>query len=273
VAHRLTQSDTEILKMINDCQTLTMKQLIAWRWKSPNPAYTRIRKLVDAGYLHEEFVSVVAAAPIAATRIFTITPQAATVLINQYDYDEKQISYLTPQLKNFKTLQTVIATNNFRVALYKALADQEEYELVEWRNEAGFRAKPIYVHARDGETIKRKPLYPDGLFIVRNVKSISINFLEADNATETHAQLRSQLHIYQAYISSGMHKELFNANSLNVLIVTTSEKRKKQLMSIAAQVGGGKRYRFTTYDQTISENILIAPIWHRIGEDEPIKLM
>jgi hypothetical protein len=270
---RLTTNDAAILKVINDCQTLTMQQLITWRWNSPNPAYTRIRQLVDAGYLQQHFITQVAASPIAATRIFTVTQLGAAVLMNTFDYDQGQISYFSPQMNNWKTLQTIIATNNFRVALLRAIAENPEYELVEWRNEAVFRAHPIHVHAKEKTATKRKPLYPDGFFIVQHGTTRSYNFLEADNGTETYDQFRKQLEIYQAYIESGLHQEIFGVKSLNILIVTTTENRCKQLQKLTAQVGGSRRYKFTTYALATPTQVLTAPIWNRIGEDASSRLL
>ncbi len=266
---RLTPNDAVILKGINDCQTLTMKQLITWRWNSANPAYTRIRQLVEAGYLHQEFITQISTSPIGATRIFTITPLGAAVLMNTYGYDEEQIAYISPQLKNWKTLQTIIATNDFRVALMRAIDEQSGYELTEWRTEATFRAKPIFVHVNK----KRKPLYPDGFFVLKKGTVQSYNFLEADNATESYAQFRSQLEIYRSYIDSGLHKELFSQTSLNILIVTTTPSRCKQLLKLTAQLGGSKRYKFTTYTEASPANILTAPIWQRIGDNQPVSLI
>jgi hypothetical protein len=251
-----------------------MQQLITWRWNSPNPAFTAIRRLVENGYLHQEYIAQVAASAIAAPRLFTITRLGAAVLINTYGYDENQLNFLTPQLKNWKTAQTIISTNNFRVALYKALREKPEYELVEWRSESVFRGKPIYVYARENDKTKRKPLYPDSCFILKKGNLTSNNFLEADNGTETYAQFRTQLEVYQAYMASGLHEELFeNPRSLNILIVTTTQTRCTQLMKLTAQVGGGKRYRFTTYSKATPDAILSQPIWERIGDEQPIPLM
>lgn len=268
---RLTQNDPPILKMVNDCQALTIQQLITWRWNSPNPAYTRLRQLVENGYLKEEFITMVATTPLAATKVLTITSLGAAVLAQTYGYDEKDIYYASPQIKNWKTLQTLLATNDFRVALMRACQNHPDFQVIEWRNEAVFRAKPIYVHTKVGE--KRKPLFPDGFFILQHKNSRSLNFLEADNGTEAYGQFRGQLEIYQAYIASGLHEEIFGAKSLNVLIVTTTASRKERLMQLTAQVGGGLRYRFTTYDLATPQQVLTAPVWQRIGESEPARIM
>lgn len=270
-AFRLTQNDLPLLKVINDCQALTIRQLITWRWNSANPAYTRIRQLLEQGYLEQHFVTMVAAAPIAATKVLTISPLGAAVLAHAYGYDESDFAFISPQIQNWKTLQTVLATNDFRVALLRACHDQPAYELVEWRNERVFRAKPILVPVKDKE--KRKPLFPDGFFILQHDNRRSYYFVEADNGTETYAQFRSQLEIYQSYMASGLHQEHFGVKSLNILIVTTTPQRAEKLKQLTAQVGGGQRYRFSTYQQATPQTILTAPIWQRIGEAEPAALL
>ena len=270
---RLTQNDLPLLKVINDCQALTMRQLITWRWNSANPAYTRIRQLLQQGYLEQHFITMVAAAPIAATKVLTISPLGAAALAQAYGYDEHDFYFASPQIRNWKTLQTLLATNDFRVALLRACHDHPEYEVVEWRNEAVFRGKPIHVSVKDKSGQKRKPLFPDGFFILQHANRRSYHFLEADNGTETYAQFRSQLEVYQAYIASGLHQELFGVKTLNILIVTTTAHRLQKLQQLTAQVGGGQRYRFSLYAQATPQALLTTPIWQRLGEDQPQVLM
>jgi hypothetical protein len=273
VGFRLTQNDLPLLKVVNDCQALTIHQLITWRWNSANPAYTRLRQLVEQGYLEQHFITMVAAAPMAATKVLTIAPLGAAALAHAYGYDEHDFAFVSPQIKNWKTLQTLLATNDFRVALLRACRDHPEYELVEWRNEAVFRAQPIHVAVKDKSGQKRKPLFPDGFFILQHADRRSYHFLEADNGTETYAQFRSQIEVYQAYIASGLHQERFGVKSLNILIVTTTAQRLEKLRQVVAQMGGRQRYRFTLYAQATPQAILTAPIWQRVGEDEPQALL
>ncbi|MBZ0282471.1 MAG: replication-relaxation family protein [Anaerolineae bacterium] len=268
---RLSQNDLPLLKVVNDCQALTIQQLITWRWNSANPAYTRVRQLVQEGYLERHFVTMVAATPMAATQVLTISPLGAAVLARTYGYDESSIYFASPQISNWKTLQTLLATNDFRVALLRACADHPEHEVVEWRNEAVFRAKPIYVSVNGKE--KRKPLFPDGFFILQHAGRRSYNFVECDNGTETYAQFRGQMEVYQSYIASGLHQENFGVKSLNVLVVTTTPQRRDRLQQVTAQIGGGQRYRFTTYEQATPQTVLTSPIWQRIGEDEAQSLI
>jgi hypothetical protein len=215
----------------------------------------------------------VAAAPIAATKVLTISPLGAAALAQAYGYDEHDFYFASPQIRNWKTLQTLLATNDFRVALLRACHDHPEYELVEWRNEAVFRGKPIHVALKDKSGQKRKALFPDGFFILQHANRRSYHFLEADNGTETYAQFRSQLEVYQAYIASGLHQELFGVKSLNILIVTTTPHRQEKLQLLTAQVGGGQRYRFTCYTHATPQAILTAPIWQRLGEAQPQVLL
>lgn len=270
---RLTPRDLPLLKVVNDCQALTIRQLITWRWNSANPAYTRVRQLIEQGYLEQHFITMVAVAPIAATKVLTITPLGAAALAQAYGYDEHSFFFASPQIRNWKTLQTLLATNDFRVALLRACQDQSEYALVEWRNEAVFRAKPLYVTVKEKSSQKRKPVFPDGFFILEHANRRSYNFVEADNGTESYAQFRSQLEVYQAYIASGLHQEVFGVKSLNILIVTTTPHRLDKLRQLTAQVGGSQRYRFTLYAQATPQAILTAPIWQRIGEAEPQPLV
>ena len=66
---------------------------------------------------------------------------------------------------------------------------------------------------------------------------------------------------------SGGYQERFQAKSLRILVVTTSNQRRENLRRAIAAVGGGDRYWLTTFDQVTPMQVLTSPIWYKPGHD------
>lgn len=253
------------MRAINDCQALTIQQLMTLFWNSPNPAYTRLRQLVKYGYLEKCYITQIRAAPAASPMVLTLTRQGAAVLAETFGYDTEDFNFASRQIENWKTFQPIRATNDIRVALMRACWEDEHFTLVEWRNEARFRSKPRHVYIEG----KKKPVYPDGYCLVRQGRRMTYNFVEADNGTEGLKQFMGQMAVYQAYVDAGLYQEDFGTRFWRVLVVTTGDKRLENLRRKVIQVGGGGRnYLFTTYDRISPQTILSAPIWRMTRGDE-----
>jgi len=276
VSFRLQSRDRQILKAVNDCQVLQISHISTMFFGSIKPAYGRVKKLVDAGYLEVHYLSAVTSAPASSERIFTISRQGAMVLADTFGYSREEIHYASRQVKSAEKVKSILDLNRFRAYLYRASHDHPRVELVRWVNEAKFRAQPdqVYIKNANGADSK-KPIYPDGFFqmqvAVRDKVLVGDFFVESDSGLEGYAQFQTQMEIYQAYILSGLFEERFQSQSLRILIITNGETRLKKLMEKTAQVGGRDRYWFTTFDRFESrppEAILSTPIWSKINQGE-----
>lgn len=254
---RLTKRDTLILKAVNDCQALTVEQLQVLFWNSPNPAYTRLRKLVKHGYLVKHYITQITAGPAASPMILTISSQGAAVLAVTFGYSKDDFHFISRQVKNWKTYQPIRAVNDFRVRLMRSCRESDEYDLVEWRNEAVFRARPDHVFVRG----KKKPVYPDGFCVVTRGRARSFNFIEVDSGTEGLAQFKGQIEIYQAYVQSGLYEQTFGTRFWRVLVITNSARRMENLRRKVCETGGEENYWFATFDRIQIGGLLSEPIW------------
>lgn len=261
---RLSQRDPHILRAVNDCQALTVSQLITLFWNSPNPAYTRLRQLVQAGYLEKHFITQIRAAPAASPMVFTISKQGAAVLTEHFGYGREDFHFVSRQVKNWQSLQLLQATNDIRVALTRACWEDPAYELVEWRNELRFRSNPDFVYLEH----KKVPVYPDGFCIVRRENARTLNFVEADSGSEGLPQVLQQLRIYMAYTQSGLYEQSFGTKFWRVLLVTNSLKRRDNIRKRLAALGGGANFWFTTFDELTVNSVLRQPIWVKTAGTE-----
>jgi hypothetical protein len=271
--HWLTDRDAEIIKTVNDCRALLHKQLERLFFSSASSAYGRLQKLFQHEYLERRFINTVTRAPAAAQMLYTLGQRGAAVLGAYYGYGKEQCNFPTEQFLTWKVLDHHLAVCDFRVDLTKA-AQEEPFELVEWVDEYAFRSKPdmVWIEGK-GDKQSKKPVLPDGYFILSTPKGNARCFVEMDLGTEGLYQFRSQIAIYQEYMHSGKYQERFGSKSLRVLVVTTSPKRLESLKKAITDEGGGQRYLVTTKAQISSETVITRAIWHREGSEQPVSLI
>lgn len=267
---RLTNRDCRILKAINDCVVLRTEQVQILEFNSSSPAYERLEKLYHYEYLNRHFITQVAAAPAASKIVYSITPLAASVLAATFGYTATEINYPGRAVSNWKTLQPILAVNDFRVHLMRAAKEHEGFKLEGWIPEKEFRARPDFVYTKDSKNkTKKSPLYPDGYAILKTPLGEVRFFVEVDSGTEGLEQFRSQIKIHQEYMLSGQYKERFKTDILRIVIVTNSDKRLRDLRKAIAQVGGGARYWLTTTSRATWTDLFHSPIWYKVVDDEP----
>ncbi len=267
---RLTDRDCRIIKAVNDCVVLRTDQIQTLEFNSASPAYERLEKLYHYEYLDRNFITQVAAAPAASKIVYSITPLSASVLAATFGYTVTEINYPGRAISNWKTLQPILAVNDFRVHLMRAVRELAGFKLTRWIPEKDFRAHPDFVYIKDpkGKT-KKSPLYPDGYVILKTPLGEVRFFVEIDSGTEGLEQFRSQIKIHQEYMLSGQYQERFKTDILRVVIVTNSDKRLQDLRKAIVQVGGGARYWLTTASRATWEALFSAPIWYKLTDNEP----
>ena len=265
---RLTERDCRIIKAINDCVVLRTDQVQTLEFNSASPAYERLEKLYHYEYLNRHFITQVAAAPAASKIVYSITPLSASLLAATFGYTVADINYPGRAVSNWKTLQPILAVNDFRVHLMRATSELESFKLIDWIPEKVFRAHPDFVYIKNskGKT-KKSPLYPDGYVILKTPLGEVRFFVEIDSGTEGLEQFRSQIKIYQEYMLSGQYQERFKTDILRVVIVTNSDKRLDNLRKAIAQVGGGTRYWLTTLSRATWPGLFTTPIWHKVTDE------
>ena len=181
-----------------------------------------------------------------------------------------------------------LAVVDFRLAVGRAISEVPSLSLEEWRHEGDFRSDGDTVRyqimGRDGKVKQgKKRVYPDSYFVIVDQQRAAQGLLararlllELDNATHANERFgREKVAPGLAYIKSPEYKARFGANSGRWLVVTTGERRMRNLMRQTQQVAGAGAtiFLFTTLDQIEAGNILTEPVWWQVGREEPISLL
>jgi len=158
-----------------------------------------------------------------------------------------------------------------------ACAENEDVSLEQWIPEGEFWAHPDRVEYRLASGQKaRRLVRPDGFFVIRKGKQQSRLLLEIDCATEDNPRFaREKVRPGVAYLRSAAYKQRFGYQSGRWLVVTTGERRLRN-MKRQTELAVGKDaqvFWFTTADKITPQSVLTASIWLRGGDDRPSALL
>ncbi|MBL8156505.1 MAG: replication-relaxation family protein [Anaerolineae bacterium] len=261
----LTERDGEIIRLVHDCRLLTGEHIRTLFFASRSTAQYRLQRLFQHEFLNRHFLTRVTTAPAASPALYSLGRRGVQVLVDRYGYERDAIRLPRQSSLGWHTVEHTLAINTVRLAIMRA-ASLHGWTLLEWRDEGQFRAAPDYVGLMDGRgrTVE-KPVLPDGYGAIETPRGVMRFFLEVDRGTEQLSKVAPQIAVYQAYTTSGLYQERFQARSLRILIVTTGEKRLLSLKRVVEAEGGDRKYWFTTIEAISAETVLTAPIWEAVS--------
>lgn len=265
---RLQARDLRIIKAIHDCVALQITHIHAMFFGSSSRAYDRMAKLLEYGYIDCVYVSQISTSPNSSQRVFVTSKLGAQVLVDNFGYDSGDIAFAGKQVYNWQHLKHLLSINDVRARMVVSCQDSERHELLTWRSEAFFRARKFTTQV----DAQNKFVYPDGYCAVAIGQRTAHYFIEADNGTEGHTQFRQQIRVYEAYIRSRQCERDLGASNPHVLVVTTSQRRLKNLAQSIERVSSGSSYLLTTYKQLEGGDVFTQPIWVHTHLDEAVSL-
>ena len=305
---RFQERDGQLLLLIFVCGgVLAFRhiKLIFWVHATARAVLKRLAKLVDNFYLARPTAHQRRTQPIPEPvywlgwrGILWVAAQMGVEVDPPANQGENQMRDLAKRLRDrgirwlreprWIQLAHDLAVVDFRLAVEQAVSQSPALQLEAWIHESEFRS--------DGDTVKyritgtdgkvrqvRKRVYPDSYFVVVDEQRLAQGLLararfllELDHATHANSRFgREKVAPGLAYVRSPQYKARFGDNSGRWLVVTTGERRMKNLMRQTKQVAGtGARvFLFTTLDQLGTSNVLTEPMWWQVGREGPIPLL
>jgi hypothetical protein len=167
-----------------------------------------------------------------------------------------------------------LAVNDFRLTLQETLSQMTSVTMESWIPESEFWAYPDTItYSYNGHSIKRK-IIPDGFFVLAHAKLRIRYLLEIDRSTEDNPRfLREKILPGLAYLKTQAYEARFGHRSGRWIVVTTGERRLKNMLLQAKHAKAEGLFYFTTFAQITREKLLDSPIWHRADREEPVPLI
>ena len=167
-----------------------------------------------------------------------------------------------------------LAVNDFRMDLVDACAMDPNVSLETWVPESDFLSFPDKItYQYKNRSIPRR-IQPDGCFML-HLPNRRLNYLlEIDRGTEDNPRfLREKIIPGMAYLKSKAYRERFGTQRGRWLVVTTSDKRLRNMLNQARRGEARGLFYYTTYDQVSPETMLHSPIWRRADRSGEVPLL
>ena len=167
-----------------------------------------------------------------------------------------------------------LAVNDFRLDMEEACQRDPEINLETWVSEREFCAYPDKIEYTVKDRTITRNIRPDGYFLLSTPQHYLRYLLEIDRSTEDNPRiLREKIIPGLAYLKTEDYEERFGHRSGRWLVVTTGEKRLKNMLRQARRGKAKGLFYFTTYDQVSADTILHTPIWRRADRGEKVPLL
>jgi hypothetical protein len=271
---RLTERDVRILETIHAFDgMLAAYQIQQLFFCSARTTRERLWKLSRNGYLALPDRRQRAAIP---HLIYWLTAQGAEKVAELEGCSLKEFKWRREP--RWSQVSHDIAVNDVRISFVKALEGRADFQFGQWVNESEFRARPDTIEYRDadGRRTKRQ-MIPDGFIDVirydRQKEKWLHNrlLLEVDMRTEDNPRFgREKARPGVAYFESAAYKQRFGYSSGRWLIVTTGERRLRNMkQQTELEAERPDLFYFTTFAHVTPETVLTAPIWWQGGDEKP----
>jgi hypothetical protein len=167
-----------------------------------------------------------------------------------------------------------LAVNDFRIDLEESCRMNPDVQLESWVPESEFWAYPDKVEYRYQGKKMHRQVRPDGFFVLETAEHRIRYLLEIDRSTEDNPRfLREKLLPGLAYIKSREYEVRFGYRGGRWLVVTTGERRLRNMLNQARKADAKGLFFFTTSDQVTPSALLLSPIWRRADRDVSVPLI
>ncbi|HEX8237723.1 MAG TPA: replication-relaxation family protein [Abditibacteriaceae bacterium] len=253
---RLEERDRKLLTDLFQHRLMSRSQIQTLYFGSPQRCNARLRQLFDFGFVTRYYLP---AAPFGAQAIYSIGKSAVPIVAKAVDMPLADVAKEQRRSRTPTFIEHTLEIVNVYLAFKKAVTPLPIIDL-EWLPESLCRHEYV-VHAVGSQRHHKEIFKPDA-FVRLSQNKIDCHhnyFLEVDLGHTSSQQFIGKLLLHQRYLESGLFKEIFGCDEFKTLVVTTSEKRLKNLLSLVEQQGSSL-FWFTTFCE-VQQTGVLRSIW------------
>ena len=273
---RITLRDKRILETIHAFDGIvSLRQIdhLFFSGRNRSQPRARMRMLYDNSYVNMPGPEDIHQVPIGET-IYWLDRKGASVIAGLQGQPLKQLRWR--KRPRYSQIDHDLRVNDFQIAVREACSRYTELELTSWIPESEFTSSPerITYETISGKNAKRS-IQPDGYFLIERKARLGqpkqfAFLLEIDMGSEDNPRFaREKVRPGIAYIGSEQFAKRFGMRHGRYLVVTTGERRIKNMKAQAERHGGKGLFYFSTFDKVRPETVLTEPIWTLAGHQEP----
>lgn len=258
----IQERDVRILRLLAEYRLLTTSQLHGMCFGARSKALRRLRQMYDAGLIDRIHRPVIRG---SSEIVYILTKKGHGLFQQSGGYaDADRFSEFKPVAKETSLffLDHELALIAFRLALDKECRDAQT-EILFWKSDHELRVsrdgkrRILRVQTFDGDIL---PLLPDAFCGIRTMKGKSYYFVEMDMGSESLKRVERKFKAYTAFLVSGEFRRMWEFKAFRVLILTSSEKRRDNLIQLAGNQGRNAiLFWFATFNKDCCG--LFDPVW------------
>ena len=267
---RLTERDNRVLEAIHAYDgMLGFSQILRMFFTGKSQAEQRLKLLYQHHYVNRPNQEQRRRIP---EMIYWLDKRGAEIVANRDSIPPKV--FVWRKKPRWFQVEHDLAVNDFRLDIEEACRKATNVELDSWIPESEFWSYPDRIEYRYNDRKMYRNVIPDGFFILNTPEHFIRYLLEIDRSTEDNPRfLREKILPGLAYIRSKVYKDRFGHRIGRWLVVTTSERRMRNMLSQARRAEAKGFFYFTTYDKITVSTLLFSPIWKRADRDETLPLL
>jgi hypothetical protein len=265
---RLTDRDRQMLETIHAFDgVMSAPQFQRYFFNSWRTTRERLSLLWQNGYLGKPSRKARAALPYM---IYWLGEQGAQVVADREGTQFAKFEWVKEA--RWSQVEHDMAVGDFRLDVMEAVTNPSFIDLGIWISEGVFRSwrdKVVFTHKGAKAT---KVVMPDGYFeLWIGTKRFRL-LVEIDRSTKDNPRFAfEKARPFLAYIRSDIYKERFGYNAGRILVITTSQRRLRNMKAMTEDTLGGSAgaFFFSTCELVQPNTVLTEPIWHVGGKSEP----
>ena len=251
---RLEERDEQILCDLFLHRLMARCQIETLYFSSTVRCNARLRLLFDHGFVLRHFPP---AAPFGAQAIYSVGKSSLPIIARRLEMELADVVryYWRTQTPTF--IEHTLAVVDIWMAFRESCESRDDVNLNQWLAEMQCRHE--WDIRATGGTWHKESFKPDGFVRLQTHQGYADFFIEADLGHTSSRQFERKLLTHQRYLESGLFGQIFDALSFRTLVITTGERRLKNLNAIIEE-NNSDLFCFTTFEALQNKGILEV-IW------------
>ncbi len=214
----------------------------------------RLRLLFDHKFVLRHFPPY---APFGSQAIYSVGKAALPLISRRTELDLPEVTRYFRRTQTPTFIEHTLSVVDIWLAFREAVDARRDVTLDLWLAE--MRCRDEWDIRALGYKWRKEAFKPDGFVRLQTSEGYLNFFIEADLGHTSSSQFEGKILTHQRYLESGLFEQTYGCSTFHTLVVTTGQRRLKNLREIL-EIRDSEVFWFTTFEALREEGAL-APIW------------
>ena len=261
VGLRLEERDEQILCDLFLHRLMSRSQIEKLYFSSTVRCNARLRLLFDHKFVLRHFPP---AAPFGAQAIYSIGKAALPIVSHRLEKDMPEVTRYFRRTQTPTFIEHTLAVVDIWMKFEEVTKASEDVTLDLWLAE--MQCRDDWDIRATGSNWHKEAFKPDGFARLESQGNYFDYFIEVDLGHTSSKQFTGKLLTHKRYLESGLFEQVFYRSTFHTLVITTGERRLKNLCDLAIE-NETDLFWFTTFAQIENSSVLDA-IWRNPQSSE-----